>query len=48
MYNSTLILKPTVDKVTGMKDYGLEKYSNWKGFGMDKVTRKIRFSITFC
>ena len=46
MYNATL--KPTVDRVTGMKDFGMEKYSTLKDFGMDKVNRNILISVSHC
>ena len=43
IYNSTL--KPTVDRVTGMKDYGVTKVTDIKDYGVDKLSTLKDFGM---
>lgn len=43
IYNSTL--KPTVDRVTGMKDYGVTKVSDIKDYGVERLSTMKDFGM---
>ena len=43
IYNFTL--KPAVDRVTGMKDYGVTKVSDIKDYGVEKLSTMKDFGM---